>query len=129
MRHQRHIAHFGRKSGPRRALIRNLVVSLVKHGRIRTTVEKAKELRRHVERAVTLGKKNNLHARRLLLSRFPNSEAVETIVSDVSVRFSSRPGGYTRIIKLGHRPGDTADMAYIEFIDFNFKSKDKEKTV
>ncbi len=117
MRHKRHISHFGRKSGPRKALIRGLVSSLVEHGRIRTTVVKAKELRRHVERAVTLGKKGTLHARRVLLSRYPNESTVTSIINDLAPRFRERPGGYTRIIKVGHRPGDCAEMAMIEFVD------------
>ncbi len=117
MRHQRVKHSFGRKTGPRIALLRGLVNSLVEHGRIKTTVKKAKELRRHVERAVTMGKKKTVHARRILLARYPNQKTVDTLVGTLADRFASRPGGYTRIIKLGPRPGDNADMAYIEFVD------------
>lgn len=99
-------------------MLRGLVTSLVEHGRIKTTLAKAKELRRHVERAVTLGKKQDLHAQRLLMSRYPNEKTVSTIMKDLAPRFKSRPGGYTRILKLGNRPGDNAEMAYIEFVDF-----------
>lgn len=109
---------FGRKQGPRKALLRGLVTNLVEHGRIKTTLSKAKELRRHVEKAITLGKGGTIHSRRLLFSRYPNQAAVKTIVDDLAVRFKSRPGGYTRIIKLGFRSGDKAEMAYIQFVDY-----------
>lgn len=126
MRHRRRVKHFSRKSGARKALIRGLVESLVEHGRIKTTVEKAKEARRHVERAITLGKKGTLAARRLILARYPQVEVMTSIVNDLSVRFKDRPGGYTRIIKLGKRPGDMAEMAYIEFVDYDFAAKSAE---
>ncbi|OQW52173.1 MAG: hypothetical protein A4S09_09230 [Proteobacteria bacterium SG_bin7] len=118
MRHRVHYKGFNRRRGHRDALLRNLVVSLVGNERIRTTLAKAKELRRHVERAITKGKDGTLHARRVLMSKFPNAIAVEKIVSDLSKRFDKRDGGYTRIIRLGKRPGDLAEMAYIEFVDF-----------
>lgn len=123
MRHRRREKHFGRKSTARKALFRGLMVSLVEHGRIKTTVDKAKELRRHIEKAITIGKKANLSARRLLLSRVANETAVDSIVTDLSKRFQTRAGGYTRIIKIGRRPGDAAEMAFIEFVDYDFKSK------
>ena len=119
MRHNARVKHFGRKTGPRKALWRGLVNSLVEHGRIKTTLAKAKELRRHVEKAITVGKKQSLHARRLLLSRYPNEAVVSTIMSDIAPRFQDREGGYTRILKLGMRPGDSAEMAYIQFVDFS----------
>lgn len=122
MRHNCKVKHFGRASGPRQALFRGLVNSLVEHGRIRTTVSKAKELRRHVERAITIGKKGDLATHRLLLSRYPNQQTVRVIMKDLSPRFSSRPGGYTRIIRLGARPGDQAEMAFIEFVDYQITS-------
>ena len=125
--HRRRIKHFSRKSGPRKALIRGLVVALVEHGRIKTTVDRAKEVRRHVEKAITLGKDADLAAIRLLLSRFPNESAVRTIVDDLSSRFKSRPGGYTRVIKIGRRPGDAAEMAFIEFVDYDYKAKEKSE--
>ena len=126
MRHRSHDHQFGRKPGPRKALIRGLVESLVEHGRIKTTLPRAKELRRHVERAITLGKKGQLATRRVLLSRYPNKQTVKTIVDDLATRFKERPGGYTRIIKLGSRPGDQAEMAFIEFVDYKFKDKSVE---
>lgn len=121
--HRRRVKHFDRKSGPRKALLRGLVTSLIEHGRITTTVDRAKEVRRHVEKAITLGKKGDLATTRLLLSRYPNKEAVATIVKDLSPRFKTRPGGYTRIIKIGRRPGDTAEMAFIEFVDYDYETK------
>ncbi|PIT99745.1 MAG: 50S ribosomal protein L17 [Bdellovibrionales bacterium CG10_big_fil_rev_8_21_14_0_10_45_34] len=117
MRHKSQASHFGRRPGPRKALVRGLVGALVENGRIQTTVAKAKELRRHAERAVTLGKRGGLHARRLLLARYPNKAIVERIVGDLANRFADRAGGYTRIIKIGKRAGDAAEMAIIEWVD------------
>jgi large subunit ribosomal protein L17 len=127
MRHRVDKHSFGRKSGPRKALLRGLVDSLVEHGRVKTTVAKAKELRRHVEKAVTIGKKGDLASRRLLLSRYPNKDTVSGIVDDISKRFQERPGGYTRIIKIGARPGDTAEMAFIEFVDYVYTKAEETK--
>jgi large subunit ribosomal protein L17 len=121
MAHRRSTKYFGRKFNAKKALLRGLIVSLVEHGRIKTTVVKAKELRRHVEKAITLGKKDDLASRRLLLSRVPNQNTVETIIGDISKRFASRPGGYTRIIKIGRRPGDKSEMAFIEFVDYDWE--------
>lgn len=126
--HRRRIKTFSRKSGPRKALLRGIMSSLVEHGRITTTVDRAKEVRRHIEKAITLGKKGDLATRRLLLSRIPNQDVVNTIVTDLSVRFKTRPGGYTRIIKIGRRPGDTAEMAFLEFVDYDFETKSAAKT-
>ncbi len=122
MRHRRKTKYFSRKFNARKALLRGLIVSLVEHGRICTTVDKAKELRRHAEKAVTLGKKGDLGARRLLLSRLPHVDTVAKIMGDISPRFATREGGYTRIIKIGRRPGDTAEMAFIEFVDYDYKT-------
>lgn len=128
MRHRRKTKYFSRKFNARKALLRGLIVSLVEHGRIRTTVDKAKELKRHAEKAVTLGKKGDLAARRLLLSRLPNHSAVDKIMTDISPRMKTREGGYTRIIKLDRRPGDQAEMAFIEFVDYDFKTSAKTAT-
>lgn len=121
--HRRRVKHFGRTSKPRRALLRGLMTSLVEHGRIKTTVDKAKELRRHIEKLITLGKKGDVATRRVILSKIANKDAMTTIVDDLSKRFQTRPGGYTRIIKIGRRPGDQTEMAFIEFVDFDWKSK------
>ncbi len=120
MRHRRHAKRFSRSPEARKALIRGLVSSLVEHERIKTTLPKAKELRRHVERAITIGRKGDLSALRVLLSRYPNKSTVSKIVNDLSKnRFKDTPGGYTRILKLGHRMGDGAPMAFIEFVDYD----------
>jgi large subunit ribosomal protein L17 len=126
-RHRRKTKHFSRKTNPRKGLIRGLVTALVEHGRIKTTVAKAKELRRHVERAVTLGKKGGLNTRRILLATYPNKSIVETLMTDLAARFKDTPGGYTRVLKLNNRPGDCAPQAFIEFIDYDKKSYAEKK--
>jgi len=127
--HRRLVKHFSRKSGPRKALLRGLMVSLVEHGRIKTTVARAKEVRRHIEKAVTLGKKGDLNSIRLLVARLANKDMALDLVKNVSPRFKDRNGGYTRVIKIGRRPGDTAEMAYLEFVDYDWKAKtEKTKT-
>jgi len=129
MRHRAKKHSFGRRPDARKALLRGLVDSIVEHGRIRTTVAKAKELRRHVEKAITYAKKDTVHARRILAARYPNTNTVETIFNNISKRFADRPGGYTRIIKLGTRPGDQAEMAFIEFVDYVLPEATTENTV
>lgn len=121
--HRRSTKYFSRKFNARKALLRGLMISLVEHERIATTVDKAKELRRHIERAITTGKTDTLTARRLLLSRIANESTVQKIMSDIAPRFKTRPGGYTRVIKIGRRPGDTAEMAFIEFVDYDFEKR------
>lgn len=128
MRHRAQVKHFSRSPNARKALMRGLVTSLVEHERIKTTVPKAKELRRHIERAITAGRKGDLATTRTLLAKYPNKETVMKIISDLSVRFKERPGGYTRILKLGNRAGDGADMAFIEFVDYNPAKKEEVKT-
>lgn len=113
---------FGLRPGPRLALLRNLVSSLVEHERIKTTLPKAKTVRRLVEKAITTGKGATLTSRRTLLSRYPHQPTVKKIVDELAPRFKNRPGGYTRIMKLGDRAGDCAKMAYIEFVDYDPKS-------
>lgn len=126
MRHRSKSHGFNRRQGPKVALLRGLVYNLVENGRIKTTLAKAKELRRHVEPAITLAKKGTLHSRRLLLSRFPNENVVQILADDLGKRFAARNGGYTRIIKIGRRAGDMAPTAYIEFVDYDPKEKAKE---
>ncbi len=125
--HRRLVKHFSRKSGPRKALLRGLMHSLVEHGRIKTTVARAKEIRRHIERVVTLGKKGDLNSTRLVISRLASQDMGLELVKNIAPRFKDRPGGYTRVIKIGRRPGDTAEMAFIEFVDFDWKSKVEPK--
>jgi len=124
MRHR--VAHrkLGRTTEHRLSLLRNMAASLITHERIRTTVAKAKELRPFVEKLVTLGKRDSLHARRMAFSILSSKTVVRRLFSDVSPRFSERPGGYTRILKLGPRQGDGAPMAFIEFVDYEFKGGD-----
>ncbi len=128
MRHRAQVKRFSRSPEARKALIRGLVSSLVEHERIKTTLPKAKELRRHVERAITAGRKGDLAATRNLMAKYPNRGTVSKIVTDLSVRFKERPGGYTRILKLGNRPGDGAPMAFIEFVDYEPAKSDANQT-
>jgi large subunit ribosomal protein L17 len=127
--HRRLVKHFSRKSGPRKALLRGLMVSLVEHGRIKTTVSKAKEVRRHIERAITLGKKGTLNSIRLVSARMANSDVALDLVKNIAPRFKDRNGGYTRVIKIGRRPGDSAEMAFLEFVDFDWKAKADKNAV
>lgn len=129
MRHRSKRHNFHRRSGPLKALLRGMVYSLVENGRIKTTVARAKEVRRHVEKAVTLGKSGELHARRLLLSRYPNDNVVSILCEDLKKRMSKREGGYTRIVRLGARPGDQADMAFLEFVDYVPPKSEGDETV
>jgi large subunit ribosomal protein L17 len=126
MRHRAAYRKLGRRTAHRLSLLRNLAASLISHGRVRTTEAKAKELRPFVEKLVTLGKRDSLHARRRALAILPRSEVVHRLFSDVSPRFSERPGGYTRILKLAHRQGDGASMAFIEFVDYKFTATGTE---
>ncbi len=123
MRHKVIKNSFGRRNGPRKALVRGLVDALVENGRIKTTLTKAKVLRSRVEKAVTRGKDDTIHSRRVLSSLYPHGNTVDTIFKTIAPRFKDRPGGYTRIIKLGERAGDSAPMAYIEFVDFSTTEK------
>lgn len=129
MRHR--VAHrkLGRTTEHRLSLLRNMAASLITHERIRTTEAKAKELRPFVEKLVTLGKRDSLHARRRALSILSSKTVVRRLFTDVSPRFSERPGGYTRILKLGPRQGDGASMAFIEFVDYQFTLKGGEGPV
>ena len=124
MRHQmQKSSSFGRHRSPRKALIRGLVNSLIEKERIKTTLAKAKCVRPLIEKAVTMGKRNDVHSHRLLFSRYPNRKTVDKIMNILSPRFKNRPGGYTRIIKLGLRSGDQAPIAYLEFVDYNAQAK------
>lgn len=116
MRHQTAGRKLGRKSSHRKALFRNMVSSLIEHGRITTTLHKAKELRSVADRMVTLGKKNTLHARRQAYDFMRSKDAVKKLFDEIAPAFEKRAGGYTRIFKLGSRAGDAAKMALIEFL-------------
>ncbi len=119
MRHGRKVNHLGRDTQHRKALLSNLANSLILHKRINTTVAKAKELRKFVEPILTKGKTNSTHSRRVVFSYLQNKDAVKELFGDVANKIANRPGGYTRIIKLGFRQGDAAEMAMIELVDFN----------
>ena len=113
MRHRKSGRRLGRTSSHRKAMFRNMATSMVKHETIRTTVPKAKELRRVVEPLITLAKEDNVANRRLAFDRLRDKEAVGKLFTDLGPRFKERPGGYLRILKMGPRPGDAAPMAIV----------------
>jgi large subunit ribosomal protein L17 len=118
MRHRRSGKKLGRDSAHRKALYSNLAGSLIEHGRIKTTVAKAKAVKPFAEQMITLGKRGDLHARRLALAELRSQDVVHVLFADVAPRFADRPGGYTRIVKLGPRLGDAAEMVYLELVDY-----------
>jgi large subunit ribosomal protein L17 len=126
MQHNRAGRKLGRTSAHRKALFRNQLDSLFTHERIQTTISKAKELRPLAEKLVTLARRGGLHARRLAL-RDLSQDAAKRLFDDIAPRFATRPGGYTRILKLGQRPGDAAEKAILEFVDFDFAQRRAEK--
>ncbi|MGG5505411.1 MULTISPECIES: 50S ribosomal protein L17 [unclassified Myroides] len=119
MRHGKKINHLGRKAGHRNSMLANMACSLIEHKRINTTVAKAKALKQYIEPLVTKAKTDDTHNRRVVFSYLRSKEAVTELFREVAQKVGDRPGGYTRIIKLGNRLGDNADMAMIEFVDFN----------
>lgn len=127
MRHRVSGRKLGRSPAHRKALFRNQLASLVKEERIKTTLHKAKELRPIAEKVVTQGKKDTLHARRQVNRWLPERELVKKVFDDIAPRFQDRPGGYTRIIKLGPRRGDGAEMAVIEFVELGEGEPEPEK--
>jgi large subunit ribosomal protein L17 len=118
MRHQRAGRKLGRDAAHRKALYANLTASLIEHGRIKTTVAKAKEVRPVAEEMITLGRRGDVAARRHALKFLRSQDVVHKLFSDVGPRFVDRPGGYSRIVKLGPRQGDAAEMAYLELVDY-----------
>jgi large subunit ribosomal protein L17 len=118
MRHLKQGRKLGRTTAHRKALLRNLATALVEHERIITTEAKAKELRRVADKLVTLGKRGDLHARRQALQVIRSNAVVRKLFDEVAPRFSERHGGYTRVLRLGYRPGDAAAMAVIELVDY-----------
>jgi large subunit ribosomal protein L17 len=117
MRHRQSGRQLNRNSSHRKAMFRNMASSFVKHGFIKTTVAKAKELRMVVEPLITLAKTDSVANRRLAFARTQDKEVVGLLFNDLGVRYQERPGGYTRILKCGFRTGDKAPMAYIELVD------------
>ena len=129
MRHGKKFNHLGRKAAHRKALLRNLSVALIEHKRIETTLAKAKALRKFIEPLVTKGKTNTMHSRRVVFSYLQNKEAVKEVFGAIAEKVGDRPGGYVRVIKTGFRRSDGAEMAMIEFVDFNevYSLKDAKK--
>ena len=130
MRHGDKINNLGRTKSHRDALLSNLASQLIAHKRIVTTLAKAKALRTYVEPLITKSKENTTHQRRIVFSYLQDKEAIKELFDVVSVKIAGRPGGYTRVIKLGTRPGDNAEMAMIELVDFNEiygKGKEEKK--
>ena len=128
MRHLKAGRKLGRTSAHRKALFRNLVGALILRERISTTLAKAKELRGKVEKTITLGKKGTLHARRQAFKLAPQKETVQKVFGPLAERYAKRPGGYTRIIKIGPRKGDNAPMAFIELVDREGDAPAQEKS-
>jgi len=119
MRHNKKINHLGRTSSHREAMLSNMAASLIKHKRIFTTTAKAKSLRKYVEPLITKSKEDTTHSRRVAFSYLQDKAAVTELFTEVSKKVGDRPGGYTRIIKIGNRLGDNAAMCFIELVDFN----------
>ncbi|WP_435873437.1 50S ribosomal protein L17 [Plebeiibacterium marinum] len=134
MRHRKKFNHLGRKSSHRKAMLSNMAASLILHKRIKTTVAKAKALRMYVEPLITKSKEDSTAQRRVVFSYLNNKYAVSELFREIAGKVGDRPGGYTRILKLGNRIGDNAEMCYIELVDYNenmlseSKSKAEKKT-
>ena len=131
MRHGKKINHLSRQTAHRKAMLANMACSLIEHKRINTTVAKAKALKQFVEPMITKSKEDTTHNRRIVMARLRQKDAVAELFRDVAAKVANRPGGYTRIIKLGNRLGDNADMAMIELVDYNElynASKPEKKT-
>jgi large subunit ribosomal protein L17 len=127
VRHARAGKKLGRDSAHRKALYSNLAGALIEHGRIKTTVTKAKAVKPHVEHMITLGRRGDLHARRQATAFLRSRDVVHKLFADVAPLFKDRPGGYTRIIKIGTRAGDSAEMAYIELVDEEYVATQREE--
>ncbi len=119
MRHGKKFNHLGRTSAHRKAMLSNMACSLIEHKRINTTLAKARELRKYVEPLISKSKKDDTHSRRMVFTYLNSKEAVKELFGEIAAKVANRPGGYTRIIKLGNRLGDAAEMCMIELVDFN----------
>jgi large subunit ribosomal protein L17 len=119
MRHKKSFNHLGRKNAHRKAMLANMASSLIMHKRIETTTAKAKALKRYIEPLITRSKEDSTHSRRVVFSYLQDKEAVSELFREVGAKVADRPGGYTRIIRLGSRLGDNADMCLIELVDYN----------
>ena len=129
MRHGKKFNHLSRKTAHRKAMLANMACSLIEHKRINTTVAKAKAVRQFVEPLITKSKEDTTHNRRIVFSYLRNKHAVTELFREISTKVADRPGGYVRIIKLGNRLGDNADMAMVELVDYNelYNPKGKKK--
>jgi large subunit ribosomal protein L17 len=127
VRHQRTGKKLGRDASHRKAMYANLTGALIEHGRIKTTVTKAKAVKPLAERMITLGRRGDLHARRQATSFLRSRDVVHRLFADVAPRFQDRPGGYARIVKIGPRPGDAAEMAYLELVDEEYVATQREE--
>jgi len=127
MRHHRSGKKLGRDSAHRKALYSNLAGALIEHGRIKTTVTKAKAVKPYAEQMITLGRRGDLHARRQATAFLRSRDVVHKLFADVAPRFKDRPGGYARIVKLGPRAGDAAEMAYLELVDDEYVAQQREE--
>jgi large subunit ribosomal protein L17 len=127
MRHLKKTVKLGRKAEARKALLAGLAVSLIQRGRVTTTLAKAKALRPFAEKLVTLAKKGTLHHRRLAVTRVRDKRAVRKLFQELAPRFGSRPGGYTRIVKLWHRKSDAARLALIEWVEAGMEPREKKE--
>ena len=127
MRHRKHTFKIGRTGAHRKALLANQVCSLITEGEIKTTVTKAKETRRIADKMVTMGKKGDLHHRRLAISKLRDESAVAQLFSEIAPKFANRDGGYTRIIRVGNRVGDAAEMCILQWVEAENKPKPSKK--
>ncbi|MBO8131469.1 MAG: 50S ribosomal protein L17 [Candidatus Marinimicrobia bacterium] len=127
MQHQKRVPKLGRKSSHRKALLSNLAIQLVKHGRIQTTHAKAKALRSVIERLITYGKKGTVHHRRLAFRVLRDRKLVKLLFDHIAPQYMNRQGGYTRILKLGFRDNDAAEISLIEFVDYKKPDEKKSK--
>ena len=119
MRHNKKFNHLSRTASHRSAMLANMAISLIEHKRITTTLAKAKALKKYVEPLITKAKDDSTNSRRVVFSYLQNKEAIKELFGEVAQKVGDRPGGYTRIIKLGHRFSDTADICFIELVDFD----------
>ena len=127
MRHHRSGKKLGRDASHRKALYANLAGALITHGRIQTTVTKAKAVKPFAEQMITLGRRGDLHARRQAMAHLRSQEVVHKLFAEVAPRFAERPGGYSRIVRIGPRLGDAAEMAFLELVDFSAEEQAEEK--
>jgi large subunit ribosomal protein L17 len=128
MRHRKSFNHLGRTSAHRKSMLANMASSLIMHKRIRTTINKAKELRSFVEPLISKSKNDSTHSRRFVFSSLQDKDAVNELFREVAPKVADRPGGYTRILKLDNRPGDNAEMCIIELVDYNLNMLTEKDT-